>query len=169
LRWFDFSAPIFLDLPKDNRVGRMKNNSITGKLLVHSACAALGAFVFGLCLVRAIKQLDRVYVTGMVLSGAFLIFALFWTHRAVRALAITETANKHATQFLWSCIFFSMLYLGFGLAVSNFAWFSPDFVSGFSVAFYGALTCVAIYPVHRDAKRLAEATGTNQIVTGSKN
>jgi hypothetical protein len=147
----------------------MKNNSTTGKLLVHSACAALGAFLFGLCLVRTIKQLDRVYVTGMVLSATFLIFALFWTHRAVRSLATTETANERATQFLWSCIFFSMLSLGFGMAVSNFVWFSPDFFWGFGLAFYGALTCVAIYPVHRDAKRLAEAIGTNQVVTGSKN
>jgi hypothetical protein len=125
--------------------------------------------VFGLCLVRTIKQLDRVYVTGMVLSGAFLIFALFWTHRAVRSVATAETANNHATQFLWSCIFFSMLSLGFSTAVSNFVWSGPDLISGFGVAFYGALTCVAIYPVQRDAKRLAEAIGTNQVVTGSKN
>jgi uncharacterized membrane-anchored protein len=146
----------------------MKINSTTGKLLVAACCAGLGAFVVGLCLGPTIKYFDNLYVTVMILSGSFLIFVLLWTRRAVRRLAASETARKSASTFLWSCIFFSMLSLSFGMAVANFFWFSPHFIWGFVLAFYGALTCVAIYPVHRDAKRLVIAAGPNQIAPLTK-
>ena len=90
------------------------------------------------------------------------MFVLFWTRRAVRRLATGEIANKHAGPFLWSCIFFSMLSFMFGMAVSGYAWFSTDFMRTFGVVFWGAMTAVAIYPVRRDAKRLATSVQRDQ-------
>jgi hypothetical protein len=142
----------------------MKISSTTGKLVIRACCAALGAFVVGLCLGLAITHFDNLYATATILSGGFLIFVLFWTRRAIRRLASSETAKKSASTFLWSCIFFSMLSLSFGIAVSSFVWFSPDLIRGFGLAFYGTLTCVAIYPVHRDAERLANAVEPTQII-----
>ena len=98
----------------------------------------------------------------MVLFGVSLIFDLFWTRREVRRLATSETAKKHATQFLWSCIFFSMVSLGLGMAMSSFVLFSTDFIRMFGAVFWSAITGVAIYPVLRDAKRLADAAGPSQ-------
>jgi hypothetical protein len=83
------------------------------------------------------------------------------TRRVVRWLACGEIANKHASQFLWSCIFFSMLSFMFGMAVSGYVWISTDFMRGFGVVFSSAMTAVAIYPVHRDAKRLADAIASS--------
>jgi hypothetical protein len=137
-------------------------NSIKGKLLTHAFCAAPSAFVCGFSLVRTIKHFDILYLTVMVLFGVSLIFDLSWTRREVRRLAASETAKKHATQFLWSCIFFSTLSLGLGMAVSGFVWFSTDFIRMFGVVFWSAITGIAIYPVLRDAKRLADAAGPSQ-------
>lgn len=91
----------------------------------------------------------------MVLSGASLACVLFWTRREVGTVAASEAAKKHAGQFLWSCVFFCMLSFMFGMAVSGYAWFSADFLRRFGVIFWGAMTAIAIYPVRRDAKRLA--------------
>ncbi len=98
-------------------VTAMNTESIKGKLLVHAYCAAPSAFVFGVFLVRTIKYLNILDFTVVVLSGVSLMFVLFWTRRAVRWLATSEMAKKHAGQFLWSCIFFSLLSLMFGMAV----------------------------------------------------
>lgn len=132
-------------------------NSIKGKLLTHAFCAAPSAFVCGFCLVRTIKHFDILYLTVMVLFGVSLIFDLFWTRREVRSLAASETAKKQATQFLWSCLFFGTLSLGLGMAVSGFVWFSTDFIQTLGVVFWSAITGVAIHPVLRDARRLADA------------
>ena len=140
-------------------------NSIEGKLLAYALCTAPSAFVFGVFLIRTTKYLTILDFTVVALSGASLMFVLFWTRRAVRRLATSETAKKHATQFLWSCIFFSMLSLGLGMAVSGFVWFSTDFMRRFNVVFWSALTGVAIYPVLRDAKRLADAARPSQIAS----
>jgi hypothetical protein len=140
-------------------------NSTEGKLLAYALCAAPSAFVSGVFVVRTIKYLNILDFTVVVLSGASLMFVLFWTRRAIRRLATSETAKKHATQFLWSCIFFSMLSLGLGMAVSGFVWFSTDFMRRFNVVFWSALTGVAIYPVLRDAKRLADAARPSQITS----
>jgi hypothetical protein len=48
-------------------------STIVGKLFSCAFCAAVGAFVFGLFLVRTTKLFDSRYVAGMVLSGAFLL------------------------------------------------------------------------------------------------
>ncbi|WMT73849.1 hypothetical protein [Bradyrhizobium sp. Ash2021] len=137
-------------------------NSIKGRLLTHAFCAALSAFVCGFCLVRSIKPFDIPYFTVMVLFGVSLISDLLWTRREVRRLAVSETAKKHATQFLWSCIFFSMISSGFGMALSGFVLSSTDFIRMFGAVFWSAITGVAIYPVLRDTKRLADAAGSSQ-------
>jgi magnesium-transporting ATPase (P-type) len=143
-----------------------RTNSLAGKLLVDALWAALVAFVFGLCLGRtSIKQFDSRYFTGMVLSGALLIFALFWTHRAVRPLATakhstSEIAKKSARQFLWSCIFFTVISATFGVAVSGIVWYSSDFIRTFGVVWWAVLTCVAIFCVRRDAKRVTDAVSS---------
>ena len=136
-------------------------NSIKGKLLTRAFCAALSAFVCGFCLVRMVEHFDSLYFTVMILFGASLIADLLWTRREVRRLAVSESAKKHATQFLWSCIFFSVLSFGLGMAVSGFVWFSTDFIRMFGAVFWSAITGVAIYPVLRDAKSLADTAGSS--------
>jgi uncharacterized membrane-anchored protein len=138
-------------------------NSIKGRLLTHAFCAALSAFVCGFCLLRSIKPFDIPYLTVTVLFGVSLISDLLWTRREVRRLNVSETAKKHATQFLWSCICFSIVSLGSGMAVSSTVWFGTDFLRIFSAIFWCAITGIAIYPVLRDAKRLADAAGLSQI------
>jgi hypothetical protein len=99
----------------------------------------------------------------MVLFGAVLIADLLWTRHEVRRLATSEIAKQAATQFLWSCIFFSMISFSLGMAVSGWNWFSTDFMQRFNLLFWSAMTGIAIYPVHRDAKRLADAAEPNQL------
>ena len=140
-------------------------NSITKKLLTDAFCAAPSAFVFGVFVIRTIKYFNILDFTAVVLFGASLMFALFWTRRAVRRLATGEIANKHASQFLWSCVFFSMLSFMFGMAVSGYTWFSTGFMQTFGVVFWSAMTAVAIYPVRRDAKRLADAVAPSHITS----
>lgn len=141
-------------------------NFSTGKLLVHACCAAISAFVFGLVLVRTtIKGFDSLYFTILVLSGLSLIFVLFRTYGATRWLPAGDAAKKSASQYLWSCVFFSMLSLSFGFALSGLIWYSTDFLRIFNVIWFGALTCVGIYPVVRDTKRVADAAGRRQLTS----
>src|SRR5258708_12973093 len=74
-------------------------------------------------MVCAVKCVDGPYLTVSVLFGVSLISDLLWARREVRRLAVSEMAKKAATQFLWSCIFFSMLSFGLGMAVSCWNWF----------------------------------------------
>jgi hypothetical protein len=141
----------------------MNINSTKGKLLAHAFSAAPSAVVFGFCLVRTTRHFDRFYLAVMVLFGASLIADLLWTRREVRRLAASETAKKAATQFLWSCICFSILSFGLGMAVSGWNWFSADFMQRFNLVFWSAMTGIAIFPVRRDAKRLADAAGPSQV------
>ena len=139
-------------------------SSITAKLMVHAGCAAISAFVFGFFLVRTtIRGFDGLYFTVALLSGVAVMFVLFWTYSAIRRLPAGETAKISARQYLWSCIFFSMLSLSFGFAVSGLIWYSTDFLRIFSAIWFGALTCVGIYPVVRDTKRLADTAAPSQI------
>ena len=75
-----------------------------------------------------VEHFDSLYFTVMILFGASLIADLLWTRRELRRLAAGEMAKKAATQFLWSCIFFSMLSFSLGMAVSGWNWFSTDFM-----------------------------------------
>jgi hypothetical protein len=122
--------------------------------------------MFGLLLVGTNGHFDNRYFTGMVLCAAFLIFVLFWTRRVVRRLAASEMAREHATQFLWSCIFFSMLSFSFGMTVMGVILYSADFTRTTIAVWFGALTCLGIYPVLRDTKRLADAVGPSHINSG---
>ena len=157
------SISLFVTAWTGRPLAAMNTNSIKGKLLAHAFSSAPGALVFGFCLIRTIKHFDSLYLTVMVLFGAALIADLLWTRREVRRLAASEIAKKAATQFLWSCIFFSMLSFGLGMAVSGWNRFSTDFMRGFNLLFWSAMTGIAIYPVCRDAKRLADAAGPSQI------
>lgn len=145
-----------------------KTNSILGKLMADAFWAALVAFVFGLCLGHTlVKHFDSLYSAGMVFAGGSLLFVLFWTRRAVRRIATakhptSETATKSAGQFLWSCIFFTMISSNLGVAVSGVVWYSSDFLRIFGVVWWGGLTCVAIFCLRRDAKRLT-GVGLSQV------
>jgi len=128
------------------------------------------AFVFGLCLTHTlIKHFDGLYSTLMIFSGASLIFVLLWTCRVVRRItpaqhATSEVARKSARQFLWSCVYFALISSSFGVAVSSVIWHGSDFIRTFGVVFWAIITCVAIYPVRRDAKHLA-AVGPSQVAS----
>jgi hypothetical protein len=141
--------------------------SLTGKLFADAACAAVGAFVVGVGVTRAITHLDSLSVTAIVmaLAGGCFIADLLWTRREVRRLASSETARKHGIQFLWSCVFFSMLSFMLGVAVSGNLWLSADLIRRFILVFSSAITLIAIYPVLRDAKRLADSAGPTQIAS----
>ena len=143
----------------------MNTNSIAENLLTYAFCAAPSAFVLGAFLIRTMKYSNILDFTVVVLSAASLLFALFWTRRAVRRLATGETANKHGGTFLWSCVFFSMFSFMFGMAVSGYVWFGTDFLRKFGLVFWTIMTAVAIYPVRRDAKRLADAVAPSHITS----
>jgi hypothetical protein len=138
-------------------VNVMYANAKKGKLLIDAFCTALSASLFGLYLVRTTQHFDRLSLIATVLFGACLIAALLYTRRKGRRLAESEIAKKAPIQFLWSCIFFSMISFGLGMAVSGWIWFGTDFMRGFNLLFWSAMTGIAIYPVSRDAKRLAHA------------
>ena len=132
------------------------------RLFADACRAALATFVFGLFGGHTLIELGRGRwdFAEMLLAGGFLIFALLvllGTRNAVRPLATNEAAQKSARQFLFSCAFFGLISSAFGMFVSGLVWYSADFIRTFGAVFWGAITCVAIYPVRRDAKRLAEA------------
>jgi|SRR5579871_1314445 len=142
------------------RIPGTEKNAVLGKLLAYVFCAAPSAFVLGAFLVRTLKHSNVLDFSVVFLSAASLLFVLLWTRAAVRSLAASEAAKKHADQFLWSCVFFSMFSFMLGMAVSGYVWFSTDFIRSFGLIFWSAMTAVAIYPVRRDAKRLADATSS---------
>jgi hypothetical protein len=139
------------------RASVVANNSVTGKLLADASGAALTALSFGLCVGRTLISQDRLYFTLMALSAALLIFVLLWTSRTALRLVTSEAVEKCAHQFLLSCICFCLLSWTCGLAVSGVVWYSADFIRTFGAAWFGLLTCIAIFPVRRDAKRLNDA------------
>ena len=131
---------------------------MTGRLMAYAFCCAAAACAFGLLVGHIlIKHLDIVFLAGAVLSGGGLVFVLFWTHHTMTRFALSEAARKTARQFLWSCVFFAMISGMFGLEVAGVSWFGTDFLRKFGFVFWGLMTCVAIFPVRRDAKRLASA------------
>jgi hypothetical protein len=141
-------------------------NSTIGKLLADAGLAALGAFVVGLCLVRTLKHAGSLYLIVMVFFGASFISDLFWTRREVRLLGTNEAAMRHASRFLWGCVFFSMISASFGMAVSGFVWYGANFVHKLGLVFWSALEGIWIYSVYRDAKRLTDAAEPSHIASG---
>jgi hypothetical protein len=138
-----------------------RNSAMTGRLMVHAFCGAVAAFVFGLCVGHIlIRHFDGLYTGGAAVSLAALILVLFWTRHAVQGFAVSEASRKDARQFLWSCVFFAMISSTFGLQVSGITWFRTDFLREFALVFWGAMTLVAIYPVRRDARRLANSASS---------
>jgi hypothetical protein len=126
------------------------------RLLANAFGAGLIAFLFGLCLVRTVKQFDSLFFASAILSAALLVVVLLWTRVAVKERATSETAKKGARQFLFSCLFFSLVCAGLGFAVAGAIWNSGSFQT-FSVVFYGGIVGAGIYCVLRDAKRLSAA------------
>ena len=124
--------------------------------MVHAFCGALAAILFGLSVGHVLStHVGFGLLAVAVLSGAGVVFTIFWTHFAIQRFAVSEAAKKNARQFLWSCVFFAMISAMFGLQVAGVSWFSTDFLRKFGFVFWGLMTCVAIFPVHRDARRLA--------------
>ena len=141
------------------------------KLFADACRAALAAFVFGLFSGHTIieRERGRWDFAEMVLAVGFLIFALLvllGTQHAVRPLATSEPPQKSARQFLFSCALFALISSTFGMFVSGLIWYSCDFIRTFGAVFWGAITCVAIYPVRRDAKRLADAASPSRSLSG---
>jgi len=135
-----------------------RSNPMTRKLMVHAFCGAVTACAFGLTLGHIlVRHLDNLFRAGAVLFGGAVVFVLITTHYTVKRFAVSEAARKSARQFLWSCVFFAMLSAMFGLQVAGVSWFSTDFLHKFGFVFWGLMTCVAIFPVRRDARRLANA------------
>lgn len=130
--------------------------------MAHGCVAGLAAFVFALFLGRSLILRDRhLEFMGMALSGAFLLSVLLWTRGAMRRFASSEAAVQASRQFLASCVIFSMLCIVSGIAVSGLIWNSHDFYRTVSALWFGFCTCVGIFIVRRDARRLSQATASS--------
>jgi len=126
--------------------------------MAHAFCGAAAACAFGLTLGHIlVRQVDNLFLAGAVLSCGAVVFVLITTQYTVKRFAVSEAARRGARQFLWSCVFFAMLSGIFGLQVAGVSWFTTDFLHKFGFVFWGLMTCVAIFPVRRDARRLANA------------
>ena len=131
---------------------------MTRRLMVQAFGVALAGSLFGLCAGHVLlTHLDSLYSIGMALAGVAVVFELFLADRTLGRVALSEAARKAARQFLWSCVFFAMISAIFGLEVSAVIWLPSGFYSRFLVAFWGLMTCVAIFPVRRDARRFKSA------------
>ena len=134
-------------------------SSVLGRLTMHAFLIASAAFALGLCAGHVwIQRWDELYAAGMLISGACLTFVLMRTYGEGHKLtgsATSDDARKTAGQFVWSCVFFAMISSMFGMSLSGIIWHSADFLRTFGLIFWGVITAVAVYPVRRDAKRLA--------------
>ena len=139
-----------------------RNQSLTGKLMAHGCLAGLAAFVFALFLGRSLILRDRYFeFIGMALSGAFLLSVLLWTCRAMRRFGSSEAVVQAACQFLVSCVIFSMLCIISGIAISGLIWYSHDLFRAVGAFWFGVCTCVGIFVLRRDARRLSQATASS--------
>ncbi len=133
----------------------------TSKALTDAFYTSLVAFVFGMSLGRSLEQSDSSYIAATIVTGAFLIFAIFWTCRATRRVTSTKyatslTAKKTSRQFLIYCIAFATNAGTFGITVAGAIWKS-DIYYVYSAVFWAGLTCVSIFCILREAKRLTAA------------
>src|SRR5271154_86609 len=87
-------------------------NDKIGKVMADAFYTALAAFLLGVCLAGIIKRLDGAFLGGAVCSGAFVVFGLYWTLRAVHRL-LTEkytpshTAKRSGRQLMGYCVAFA--------------------------------------------------------------
>jgi hypothetical protein len=131
------------------------------KALADAYYTALAAFLCGLCLTGTIKRFDGPYLAATLCTGAFALFGVFWTQRAVRRLltakyTTSDAAKRSARQLVAYCVTFAVTSLTFGSEVMA-ALHSPDGFYAFSALCWGAASCVWIYCVHRGARRLTTA------------
>jgi len=136
----------------------MKTGVTTSRLLAYAGCGAPGAIVVGFCLARTAKQFDALALTVALIFGVCLVSDLAWIRREVRRLSASEFAKGPAGQFLWSCVFFSLICLGLGMAAGGYVWFEHDFMRRFGLGFWTIMALSATYPLFRDAKRLGETS-----------
>lgn len=137
--------------------------SSTRQLLARAFLPAPLAFALGYCLVRSLVKHDGLSFGGLVFTSACLTFALFCTRRSIDALAAgklptNESARSGARQYLFSCAIYSLNAASFGAVVSGaICGTLPNSLGIAIVIFWGAIVCIGIYPVHRDAKRCVAA------------
>jgi multisubunit Na+/H+ antiporter MnhB subunit len=132
-----------------------------GKVMADAFYTALAAFIFGMCVAGIIKRFDGAFLGGAVCSGAFVIFGLYWTWRAVQRLltakyTTSDTAKRGARQLVGYCVAFAFASVSFGLEVMA-ALHSSDGYYTFSAFALGILSCIWFYGVHRQARRLISA------------
>jgi len=136
-------------------------NDKIGKAMADAFYTALAAFLFGMCLAGIMKRLDGAFLGGAVCSGAFVIFGLYWTWRAVQRLltakyATSETAKRSVRQLMGYCVAFAFASLSFGLEVMA-ALHSSDGFYAYSAFAWGIISCIWFYGVYRQARRLTSA------------
>jgi hypothetical protein len=137
-------------------------NEKIGKVMADAFFTALLAFVFGVFLAGTIKKIDGFPLAETVLCGAFAIFGMFWTRRAVQRLltakyTTSEIAKRNARQLVVFCLSFAVNSVSFGLYVMAALHHSSDGFYLFSAFVFGILSCVWFYCVHRQAIRLTSA------------
>jgi hypothetical protein len=133
-----------------------------GKVMADAFYSALAAFVIGVCLGGTMKEFDGGSLAGTVFLGAFVIFAVFWTRRAVRRLlsakyTTSEFAKRSGRQWVLFCLCFTMSAAAFGIAVKAVTLHPSDGFYPFPVLVFGSLACVQFYAVYREARRLTSA------------
>lgn len=136
-------------------------NEKIGKVMADAFYAALAAFIFGICLAGIIKRLGGAFLGGAVCSGAFVIFGLYWTWRAVQRLltakyTTSDTAKPSARQLMGYCVAFAFASVSFGLEVMA-ALHSSDGFYTYSAFAWGIISCILFYGVYRQARRLTSA------------
>ncbi len=136
-------------------------NEKIGKVMADAYYTALAAFLCGLCLTGTIKRFDGPYLAATVCMGAFVLFGVRWTQRAVRRLltagyTTSEAAKRSARQLVGYCVVFAINSLTFGSEVMA-ALHSSDGFYSYNALLWGILSCVWFYSVRRQAGRLTSA------------
>ena len=133
-----------------------------GKAMADAYYTALAAFLCGLCLAGTIKRFDGPYLAATMCTGAFVLFGVFWTQRAVRRLlsakyTTSETAKPSARQLVGFTIGFAVNSVTLGVAVKAATLHPSDGFYPFEIFVFAILCCVWFYCVHREARRLTSA------------
>jgi hypothetical protein len=132
------------------------------KAMADAFYTALAAFLIGVCLAGSMKRIDGFPMAGAVFCGAFAIFEIVWTRRAVQRLltakyTTSEAANRSARQLLLFCVGFASNSATFGAAVMRAGHGSYGGSYSFSKFVFAIVTCVSFFSVHREARRLTSA------------